>query len=560
MPQTNFYASPIAWAKRVAGLFSFGQLLLAIVCVCIPALGHAQQTKNLDDVQIIFEKDKEIILPLADKPLTNRQQNIKQDTLTRDYKAVASDLIMPTHILDIKPRVLAYAGPEAKYTKQNYARLGLGSFLTTHAEAFYTNGTKNDYFAAKLLHFNSALGSEKWQSSGVNQLHVLGTYKAFKGRIKAELLVENNRNTLYGAIPVAADSRSDIRVANLRTGVEVGYSYSKSQKYDLGLALQVFGISSFNGQRNYFAAASPTFASHVRKGQVLTVKPTFAVNSLGGSKTTTSAFLDTKVAYAYTLNALTLTPSLKVLYETDSVDAKNFHVYPGLDMGYELQPNTHLFASVGSDYNQNLYYHQAKNNPWVDSIGQMSYLNKPFTAELGAKTAQGRLGLGVRGGVNRIKNYTVFAPSITDSARFYALNFKDTAVTLSYFVAEATYRQSDALSFESGLTLQGVASSFSSKVPNVPAVTWRFATSLTLKNWVFSPAFVLKSSYNVLTPRLGTANSGAVADLSCRVSYNLSNRLNLNVDVYNILNNKALLYYGYRQRGGFGVVGGTFKF
>jgi hypothetical protein len=414
--------------------------------------------------------------------------------------------------------------------------------------------------AAKLLHFNSALGSEKWQASGVNQLQVFGTYKAFKGRIKADLLVENNRNTLYGAIPASADGRSDIRVANVRTGFEAAYAFTKSQKYDIDLNLQVLGISSFSGQKSYFASASPRYTGHLAGGAFWAVQPTLAINTLNATQKKNVAFFDTKVEYSRSIDKFTVRPWVKVLYENDTIDSKSVHLYPGVEIDYALMPRMRVFATAYGDYSQNLFYNQAKANPWISNIDQFSYLNSPITAMAGIKGSTTSLGYELSGGVRQYKNYVAFAPTTSDSARFYALNFRDAAVNLTFLTFSGTYRQNDMVSIESGLTLQGASSSFKASVPNIPAVVWRVAPALRLKNWVILPSLVLKSSYDVLTPKLGTVKSGTVADVAAKVSYNLSHRLNLNLDLYNLANNKALLYYGYRQRGAMVVLGGTFKF
>jgi hypothetical protein len=97
-------------------------------------------------------------------------------------------------------------------------------------------------------------------------------------------------------------------------------------------------------------------------------------------------------------------------------------------------------------------------------------------------------------------------------------------------------------------------------VPNIPAVTWRLAPAFKFQNLVVVPTLIIRSSYNLLTPTLGTVKSGAFYDIATKVSYNLSHRLNMNLDAYNLANNKSFLYYGYRQRGVLVVLGGTFKF
>jgi outer membrane receptor protein involved in Fe transport len=108
--------------------------------------------------------------------------------------------------------------------------------------------------------------------------------------------------------------------------------------------------------------------------------------------------------------------------------------------------------------------------------------------------------------------------------------------------------------------VQGASSSFRASIPNIPAFTWRIAPAIKIGNWALVPALTLKSSYKVLTPTLGTPNSGAIVDLSAKVSYALSHRFNLNLDLYNLANNKAYMYFGYRQRGAMAVFGLTFKF
>jgi hypothetical protein len=249
------------------------------------------------------------------------------------------------------------------------------------------------------------------------------------------------------------------------------------------------------------------------------------------------------------------------MVENDSVDKKNVHIYPGLEAGYALSPKALLYGKVYSDYSQNLFYNQAKENPWVNNISQFSYLNTPLALALGLKGTTASFGFDVSAGLKQYKNYLAYAPTpAKDSAKLYAVNLRDTAVTLTYLTATATYKVSDKISVESGLLLQNVSSSFFAKIPNVPAFTWRLAPAFRFDKLTLVPSLIVKSSYYVWTTNLQTEESGAVYDLAAKVSYNMSHRLNLNLDAYNLANNKAYMYYGYRQRGLLVVLGGTFKF
>ena len=543
-----------------------GKIRLLLIGFFALSLGFAkaqpQKTQNIDDVQIVFEKSKEIVLPLSEKPFTNRQQNLKADTITRDYTSLAKDMMLPTNTLDIKPRVLNYlAGDEAK-GKSNYIKVGIGNYATTHLEGLYTHGTKEDYIAAKILHFNSALGSEKWQANGVNQLDVFGTYKALKGRLKANLLVENNRNTLYAFIPSSTDSKADIRISNVRTGFTAAYNYTKANKYDLDLGINLNGVTSFDNQKSYYAGVTGMYIHHFDAKRALSVAPSLSVNSINSNVKRSITFFDTKVEYTHSIDKLTVKPSLKFLYESDSIDKKNVHVYPGLEAAYAITNRAVAYGSINSDYSQNLFYDQAKNNPWINNISQFSYLNTPLALVLGFRGTTASFGIDVSGGIKQFKNYVVFASTSLngDSARMYAINLRDTAVNISFLSANGSYKANETFSIETGLLFQGVSSSFIAKVPNIPAVTWRLAPAFMFQNLMVVPTLIVRSSYNLLTPTLGTVKSGAFYDIATKVSYNLSHRLNMNLDAYNLANNKSFLYYGYRQRGVLVVLGGTFKF
>ena len=527
---------------------------------CLPGKGVAQQNpKNIDDIQIVFEKSKEIVLPLEDKPQTNRLQALRQDTLKRDFSAVGNGLAKPTNVLDLKPRVLNYAAPTEGGQRPNYLKLGLGNYLTTHLEGFYSHGSKSDYIAAKVLHLNSALGSERWMATGINQLHTFGTYKALGGRLSADLLVENNRNTLYAFIPPSAE-KGDIRISNLRTGFRAAYQTEKTNKYKLDLGLAANAITSFGDQRSYFAQLSGNYSVTLGDVGILGLSSNLAVNKISSSVSRNVAFFDVGGSLTRSFGGLTVKPSLTVLAENDSIDKKNVHIYPGLEASYALNTATTLFGGVTSGYSQNLFFYQAKVNPWLGNISQFSYTNMPLAVGLGVRVAKARYQLEGSGGLKQFKNYLLFAPIRGDSARMMAINLRDTAVTLTYLQISGSYRFSDKISAETGLQVQAANSSFRSEIPNVPLLTWRVAPTFGQGGFSVSPALVVMSSYDLLTPRLTTVKSGIVADLSLKASYLISQRLDVNLDLYNLANNKPYLYYGYRQRGIMAVLGATLKF
>ncbi len=534
-------------------------LLLASM-TCLPGVVVAQQNpKNIDDIQIVFEKSKEIILPIEEKPQTNRLQSLRQDTVRRDFSAVSTGLAKPTNVLDLKPRVLNYAAPSDEGLRPNYLKLGLGNYLTTHLEGFYSHGSKDDYIAAKVLHLNSALGSERWMASGVNQLHTFGTYKALGGRLSADLVVENNRNTLYAFIPSSAE-KGDIRISNLRTGFRAAYQTEKANKYKLDLGLAANAITSFADQRSYFAQLSGNYSLSLGDAGVLGLSSNLAINKISSQVSRNVAFLDVGGSLTRTFGGLTLKPSLTVLAENDSIDKKNVHLYPGLDASFALSEATTLFGGVNSGYSQNLFFNQAKVNPWLGNISQFSYTNMPLAIGVGVRVAKTKYQMEVSGGLKQFKNYLLWAPIRNDSARMMALNLRDTAVTLTYLQISANYRFNDLISAETGLQIQAANSSFRTEIPNVPLLTWRLAPTFGQGGFSVSPALVVMSSYDLLTPRLTTVKSGIVADLSLKASYVISKRLDVNLDLYNLANNKPYLFYGYRQRGIMAVFGATLKF
>ena len=266
--------------------------------------------------------------------------------------------------------------------------------------------------------------------------------------------------------------------------------------------------------------------------------------------------------YTRTVGALTVRPWVKFLYESDTIDKKSVHLYPGIEGNFAISKQLNIYGSVYSDYSQNLLFDQIKVNPWLAQTSQFSYLNMPLGVFVGIKGNVTNFGIDVSGGIKQYKNYLVYAPNggNRDSSRFYAINLRDNAVTISYLSATATYRVSETFNVETALLLQSASSSFKPSIPNVPSATWRISPAIRAGGFAFVPSLILRSSYDLLTPELTTVKSGATYDLAAKASYSFSNRISLNVDVYNLANNRPALYYGYYTRGVTVVGGATFKF
>jgi hypothetical protein len=240
---------------------------------------------------------------------------------------------------------------------------------------------------------------------------------------------------------------------------------------------------------------------------------------------------------------------------------KNIHIYPAFEAAYVINTQTTAYAVIKSDYSQNLFYDNAKLNPWLADISQFSYLNIPLATSIGLQGSSKSARFDLSAGYTRYTNFTLMAPTFGgDSAKSITLNLADTAVGILNGSIVGSYSFGKQFEIETGVLFQSVSSNFSADIPSVPAVTWRIAPSIKLNNFSVVPTLIIRSSVDLLTPKLATLRSEGLYDLSLRVSYNLSRRLSLNFDGYNLLNNRSFQYYGYRRLGTILVLGGSFKF
>src|SRR5688572_24095465 len=150
-------------SKKYFSRINFSFLIRAVLAFIImssysfPAISQdwEDNAAELDDAQVIIEKDRKIELPAASRsyekvpPLPGEEPN---QALQYDFQ----DFNFSLQPLDPKMRVLTIQDEKLKKFYGNYVKAGFGNYLTPYLEGFFNN-KRNDRYAigAHVKHLSS---------------------------------------------------------------------------------------------------------------------------------------------------------------------------------------------------------------------------------------------------------------------------------------------------------------------------------------------------------------------------------------------------------------------
>jgi hypothetical protein len=520
---------------------------------------------QIENTQIVFEKNKQILLPLTEREFSTDGQQVRIDSSNLKQPLDPSPGLPLQNKLDIKPKVALFASEGSVLAKQNYLRLGVGNFATTHAELFYGSGLRDKAeFSLLARHFNSALGSDKFGAQGRNQIIMRGGYEAGKGVLSGELEYDLRRHYFYGVLPPTDVDRSSVKQNINRTRFGIAYNRI-TPKAAIQLKAGVQNTNTTSGIAETHVSFTPSLEVPVGKqlSGIAHMDYNFTNLTMAGKRSRAYVMNSIGVRYYTTEEKkLELRPQIALLYENDTADKANIHFYPSIYGRYKASPTIAVYGQAGGQAQFVTASDMLNRLPWLSDTGSVSYLNTPFRLLLGSDINLGNgFDLGVSFNYATYKNYSYLQTAPKDSAKFRVaqdsrlLSEISVGATLAW-VASST----DKLT--TGITIRSISNGDLGAVPYYSPVLVDFGYER-----AFTPKLTGRVGLNLQSPmwayRAGDrakVRLGLQHDLQLGVKYQATERISGFIQLYNLANNRNFIAYNYRARGVLALVGASLHF
>ncbi len=532
---------------------------------------------DIEDAQVIIEKDREIELPQASRNF-ERIPPLPVKTVSTELN-YNFEVLTPS-LTPIQPqvRVLKIKDPTLGKLYGNYVKAGIGNYFTTYLEGYFNN-TLNDKFAHEIhvRHLGSLNGPVDKANSGSSESGIDLSAKQFAKNhtFSASLGYQRNRYHFYGYAPDQEINKDDIKQIFNIFEVKGGIEKNKAEsifKYNLQ--------AGFTGLMDHYNARENQTALNLQSS--FSLNEVNSIHLISGLYLTTRKDGETAEEIETTKrNLFRLTPYYRLrteignnmlfdfnigfnfVHENDTAaNAGKLHVYPYAIAKYHFTPTLYLYAGVDGDVERTSLLGFINENPYLEPNVPLLHTNKNIDITGGL---EGRISntFGYHAGFSlaNYKNMYFYANSRFDSTRFTIL-YDHGNTFLTNFFGEIS------VSIQHNFKTLARFDYFHYKTDEIAAPWHKPSTKLSLLSTynlydklMFTADFYLLGGIKGINLASNRERElDAIKDLSFKIDYLFSEKFSAFLHLKNIFATEYERYMNYPSRGFMAIGGLTYSF
>ena len=553
-------------------------LLLSSAVALAQQPAWEQEEGEIDDAEVIIEKDREIELPEASRQFERVPPNdVQAPQVDVSYQFEEMKPQLP--VIDPKIRVLKIKEPPLDKLYGNYVKAGFGNFLTPYVD-FFANNTRNDQYAygIHVEHLSSRFGPVDGDNSGNShtQVGVEGKYFVSGNTLSGEVGYERNRYHFYGYQPGLAFDREDIKqVFNIisarltleRDQVDKAFDYQIGGSFHMLDDAYAASENQIGLQANLEYALNEQLGLQLKSDLYLTTRKDQPV-SADASTTTKRNLLRINPVVTFSTSddateGLVFHAGFRAVYENDTAAyANRLHLYPDLLAEYQLADGFSLYVGVDGDIERTSLLGFVEENPFLGADVPLVHTNRTLALRGGLK---GRFtsAVGFHAGfsVGNYRNLYFYANSARDSTRFTILYDEEKTLLFNPFLELSI---SSAERFRT--TLRG--DYFSYSVNQVDEPWHRPTTQLSVLSTynaydklLFSAELMVLGGIKGINLESNTEKDlDTITDVSLQADYLFSSRFSTFLQLKNIFAQNYERFLNYPSRGLMAMGGVSYSF
>lgn len=547
---------------------------IILILIIFPSIIKAQDKKardrgEIEDTQIIIEKDKKIVLPEAVRNFEkvpvqpkNQVRQIQPYKLQDDFEVSLADI-------ETKMRVLTAKQDDLKKLYGNYLKGGYGSYGTSLLEGFFNN-KRNERFSygARVKHLASRFGHVDQENSGNsdNEAEIFGKAYSDPAVFSASVDFNRERYNFYGYRDSETPDNDDIKHLLQTYGAKINIDNNlKDAALDYHIFAQASRIfNNYNANENEFGVGISGGYTLATSSKILANLEFFITKREDVINTVSRSFFKASPYYQFTYEGFLLKLGGNIIYENDSIRTSKLHIFPSAQASYELIPEITAFAGVEGDVYRTSLKGFLNENPYLAPGVTLLHTQKPLEIYGGFKgKVLTNLAYNLKVSAANYKNlyfYKNQQETQGDPSKFEIAYDNSTAV-LGY-LAELSYSHSEAINL--GIKLEGFGYTLSDLEQHWhrPNYTGTFIGRFNIRQKIaittelfYINGLIADDEYNGETKELDD-----IVDLNVKLDYRFSSKFSAFVHANNILGKNYQRYLYYPTRG-FNILAGlTFSF
>lgn len=528
------------------------------------------ESGELKDVQIEIVKDRQIILPQANRlfeKIPPRPVEPARQQITYNFKAF--NFSTPELSPVLRPLRLKQEEPSQAY--RGYLSFGYGNYSTPYLDAFITSKhDKKKLIGAHAFYNKSGKGPVDGKNSAGGTSGISAFAQTFSKEVsfKGNIGFQNRSTHFYGYPEDAIVKRDTIEQTYSLFNLGLGIANARNTDF----AYQVGGNFSHLSDKFDAAESSVDFnfkgSYKISDNKSIQLQAAYAI--LNRKDTGVEAkgrnLLQGNGYYSfYPVENFMLQVGAVVALESDTLDSKTFHFYPDIRATYPINEFVDLVGSLSGGMEKVSLQSLANENPWLSPAVALSHTNKVIDLQTGLRAKLGSnvlVGAGIA--FAALKNLYFFINDSTDASKFQVV-YDQGVVRRTNLYASFLYTHADA----ARVSLQGDYFGYNtnevSEAWHKPGYRVILGASYNLfKKLIFNADLIAQGNVKAVkafnTQAEETVKLDAAFDLNFRTEYLISDTFSVFVELNNITANKYPLFFNYPVRGFQGLAGLTWKF
>ena len=540
--------------------------LLGVICF-LSGFGQQDQPPSgeIEDAQIIIEKDKPLTLPKAARIYQKSPlKPVTDDTIALNYSLSEPQILLQT--MPFVPKIKGYESDDSEINQNNYVKFGFGNYLSPLLQAYVGRElSEGNSVGAYAFHESFATGPVRKEESAYGDTRVDVIARLTNESLTFDPLIEFERESFY------------------YYGYAEGATTEVSDKVGLNQFLLTSPIT-FTPSDEVLIQFIPTFQSvtmgtgngafNQDNGVDLSLKGSYQINdgltAYGGIEFETWKYTS---GFSSSRNVFNLNPG--VIYSNEVLSLKagaliaigkddstsGVNVYPDAAIDFSITDQLGLFVEASGGLNTTNLDDLRRQNRYLDDSLSLLNVNDKIRIKGGVNYAI-RPDLIIEPFVEySLSTYqSLFYHSVADSARF-AIGYDSEGIGTTNF--GATVR---LINKKSNLVGQMIISSYQT---NEVAEPWYLPTTQLKVNYTqqLTKSIQLTSGINVLQGIKAPSPLDAevidlptVFDWSASGKYKIDDQWSAFVQINNLLGINYERYLNYPVRGFTGKVGVIWRF
>jgi hypothetical protein len=558
-------------------------ILIIIFCFPLAVIGQDNwnQEGDLEDSQVIIEKDRKIDLPRVNRDF-KKVPEIKGNQSPVEVEFNSRQFVPNLNNLTPRIRVLTIQDEKLEKLYANQVKLGGGNYGASYFEGnFASKRSKDKSYGVNLFHQSFANGpiDGRNSGSGYQKVNPYGKLIFQKAVLNAEAFYERHNNYLYGYdTALTSEVGRDTLQRTFHTiGTKISLdNLNENSQYHYGLDINAYQLfTNINNSEfsfdydfeNNFAINNDFSIYFNADGYISSLK--FDVID----STQNRNLLRFKPGVKFIKEKLKIGLGLNMVNENDTLQGMNkFHVYPDLNIAYRPLDKLSVFGGLKGDVRANRYRDFLMENPYLDNTINVYNTLMPFQFygglngsisnflgyELGFSVASVRYNFG----------YEAIYSELQGEIRYRTKYFNENNTEANVYASVSTNIDKLKINLRGDYFYYNVGES--QLMPFRPNYSLKFNSQYWLANKlkIGLNAYLQGSMNNVNTFIQENASYSfnvnesipPIYDLGIKLGYQLSNRSQIFLHANNLIANKYEYYLGYPNRG-FQILGGfTYSF